>query len=351
MKTTAYLKMLHHLCSHTVLMVSLLALAGCASQSVRFSAAIKNNDLAKAERIIASGMDPNEGIIEAAKNKRHEIVGLLLKRGANPNFDELAMEIVGPVETTDSGFFFYRVVRGPGKPALWYAIQNDDAEMVRILIEKGANVSQQYLIDSACAHGGGGYWNLCNQSTCAAYWAFSPSRLKERGFDPNQFGGIRQEPQSIIEFEGCKWTDSWIERNKFTVLELKSIIPAKFMESNFRCKAGPDVWFDIYLTQPKPEPGRWSHTACFIYMTMSFGEDVSYITTAAFKPENRQIAGSLELGSTAFINNHLLKDERNINGYVLANIRPQMAGRRISLLEFARVKGNSEILNIMSKTP
>ncbi|MBN2981562.1 ankyrin repeat domain-containing protein [Cohnella algarum] len=82
-----------------------------------------SNDVAN---LLADGADPTQSnaILVAAGNKNMKIMELLLKHGANPNYMRA------------------------GKTALNYAVENDDIEMAKFLLDSGAdpNVSTESAI-------------------------------------------------------------------------------------------------------------------------------------------------------------------------------------------------------------
>lgn len=164
-------------------------LAGCAALSDRFADAILKGDFDGVRKCLAEGAKANDGLIMAVSSRQVEVARLLLDGGADPNQGTVAFDIEGPIwavnektgsqtpvkvtaegrgvttepswgritavdpertgELVPGGVWFFRYrVKTPTnlRPPLHLAIWNDDAAMVRLLLDRGASPSAPYVI-------------------------------------------------------------------------------------------------------------------------------------------------------------------------------------------------------------
>lgn len=172
------------------LLLLLLTVASCGSQSVstyeEVAAALHARDL-PAARERSGELDVQAGLVRAIHDQDVEMIDFLLDQGADPNQNAVAFDIDGEVMATDvvTGWegevhilgldeqngkktvlvdyvdapaevllngqfkYRYRVKRVPGPPPLHYAVQVQSPEVIKVLVERGADLTTPYARRSA----------------------------------------------------------------------------------------------------------------------------------------------------------------------------------------------------------
>ncbi|MEN6317645.1 MAG: ankyrin repeat domain-containing protein [Syntrophaceae bacterium] len=178
----------------TACVLSVVLLQGCATPNEQMYAAIKTNDASLANKALGEGAKADGYILYAVRQRKHDIVKLLLAKGADTNITEKSFDIDGGWSSTENSKgkwprYTYRVKRVPGANALIYAIENNDAEMVKILLEAGAKPNVECALMSASIYhyedklsddgcfmrnsafcGGGGMLNIFEKSVTGESW-------------------------------------------------------------------------------------------------------------------------------------------------------------------------------------
>jgi ankyrin repeat protein len=330
------------------------------TQIQKMQTLIDKDDFAGVQNEVSSGVDVNQVLVYAVNAKRYQIVKLLLDKGANPNKVELTYDIQGSVEKVDTNYF-YRVVQGPGKTPLWYAIANQDKEMVKILLDKGAVVDRDYMESSATSDSA--FIDLVSMSTGVIRQAFKVKSLKDSGFDPTRLAGALQYTKDGPEviFEGCKWTDRYIQQQKLQVDYLRSSGSVAEQLSKIEV-------YNLNVNFPSanlmvPPKSLWQQNEIWVEGTML----VKLYVPVKYLPiyDKRQYItiwgdyGEMDIedahilswtSSESAVRMVKLKGEDVLEGYVLSNVPPHQGSRRIKLIDFAKSTGNIEILRLLSET-
>jgi ankyrin repeat protein len=108
-------------------------LTGCATTQEKLSQAIQQGNIEQVKQSLNSGANPNEGLKIALQNKQADIVRLLVDRGADPNH---------------CGWVYGKTVR-QYKCLLHRVVENNQTDAARLLLSHGAdpNIRENYLID------------------------------------------------------------------------------------------------------------------------------------------------------------------------------------------------------------
>jgi hypothetical protein len=110
--------------------------------------AIVQGDMQLADKAVNRGADINDALVKAVKNGRLEIAKLLLERGANPNGTALAVAIDGEVKQSGQEYR-YRLKNVPAAGPIFVAIDNGNLDMVRLLLDHGAQPTRPCAVSSA----------------------------------------------------------------------------------------------------------------------------------------------------------------------------------------------------------
>ena len=111
--------------------------------------AVKNKNTYIAEMLLKQGANPNHQIgyvtplTQAIKNQDVEMIKILVKNGVDPNLDLIDRKIVKskyPVEYKSVWEFESNEIFGGGTP-LFTAIRTDNFEIIKYLVEQGADVN------------------------------------------------------------------------------------------------------------------------------------------------------------------------------------------------------------------
>ncbi|MBI4699077.1 MAG: ankyrin repeat domain-containing protein [Nitrospirae bacterium] len=159
-----------------------LILTGCATPYDQLRSAIDTDNLEDAQHSLTKGANPSEQLSYAVYKMKHKVARLLLSQGANPNYSDQTVTLVDElflVNSKTNEQFKYNPKRGATEldltsvvdtntqnqikqkvvsllesrqfywryklkeyyvpNNLWWAIRNDDTEMVRLLLEFGVN--------------------------------------------------------------------------------------------------------------------------------------------------------------------------------------------------------------------